>query len=128
MEFPDHPNIVTYGNDREHAVEMAAEALNATLETEFNRNMPLPKPSGKPKARKGKEPIFVPLDSEVRTAFLIRGWREQAGLSQSQMAKRLGISTQAYQRMERPGRSNLTVAALDRIAAALGKQLVLATG
>jgi antitoxin HicB len=125
VEFPDHPNIVTYGNDREHAAEMAYEALNATIETEFDRNLPLPNPSGKPKAKRGQEVFFVLLSPDIRTAFLLRAWREGAGLSQSQMAKKLGITTQAYQRMERPGRSNLTVATLDRIASAIGKKLVI---
>lgn len=125
VEFPDHPNIITYGTDRDHAIEMASEALNATLETEFDRNLPLPDPSSRPRTRKGQESVFVHLAPEVRTAFLLRVWREEAGLSQGQLARRLGISTQAYQRMERPGRSNLTVATLDRIASALGKHLVL---
>lgn len=125
--FPDHPTVITYGTDREHAVEMGAEALNATLEVEFDRHLPLPRPSGKPKPKKGQEAVFITLDPEVRTAFLVRGWREQTGLSQAQIAKRMGISTQAYQRMERPGRSNLTVATLDRIAKAIGKHLVLQT-
>jgi predicted RNase H-like HicB family nuclease/DNA-binding XRE family transcriptional regulator len=125
VEFPDHPNVVTYGQDRDHAVEMASEALNATLESEYDRHLPLPRPRGKPKAGKGQEVVFVPLDADVRTAFLVRGWREERGLSQSQVAKRLGVSTQAYQRMERPGRSNLTVDTLERIARALGKTLVL---
>ena len=125
VEFPDHPNIVTYGLDRDHAVEMAEEALNATLESEVERGLPLPAPSKKPRAGRGREVIFVPLHPEVRTAFLLRSWREQAGLSQRQVARRLGISTQAYQRMERPGRSNLTVATLDRIASALGRRLVI---
>ena len=124
--FKDHPNIITYGYDREHAIEMGAEALNATLEVEYDRHLPLPNPSGKPRAKKGQEVVFISLDPEVRTAFLVRGWREEQGLTQSQMAKRLGVTTQAYQRMERPGRSNLTVATLDRIATALGKRLVLA--
>lgn len=127
VEFPDHPTVLTYGNDREHAIEMAKEALNAALESDYDRHVPLPKPSGKPKAKKGQEAVFIALDPEVRTAFLVRGWREESGLSQSQMAKRMGISTQAYQRMERPGRSNLTVATLDRIAQAIGKHLVLQT-
>ena len=125
VEFPDHPNIVTYGKEREHALEMAAEALNTTLEVEFDRRLPLPQPGRKPKTKKGREAHFIPLDPEVRTAFLVRGWREEQRLSQSQVAGKLGISTQAYQRMERPGRSNLTVATLIRIASALGKQLVL---
>jgi antitoxin HicB len=125
--FPDHPNVITYGSDREDAIEMAAEALNASLEVEFDRHLPLPKPSGKPKTGRGREAVYVPLDPEVRTAFLVRGWREQTGLSQAQIAQKMGISTQAYQRMERPGRSNLTVATLDRIAHAVGKHLVLRT-
>ena len=49
----------------------------------------------------------------------------EAQLQLMQMAKRLGISTQAYQRMERPGRSNLTVATLDRVASAIGKKLLI---
>ncbi len=125
VRFPDHPNIITYGYDREHAIEMAQEALNGVLEVDFDRKEPLPKPSKKPKTKKGEEAVFIPLDPEVRTAFLIRGWREKAGLSQSRVAKILNVSTQAYQRMERPGRSNLTIATLDRIASALGKNLVL---
>lgn len=125
VEFPDHPNIITYGNDREHAIEMASEALNATLETELDRGLSLPEPSGKPRAKRDREVIYVSLLPEVRTAFLLRSWREQAKLTQKEVAKRLSITTQAYQRMERPGRSNLTVASLDRIARALGKELVL---
>ncbi len=125
VEFPDHPNIITYGTDKEHAIEMAAEALNATLETEFDRNLSLPRSSRKPKVKKGQEVAFVSLAPQIRTAFLLRAWREHAGLSQREIARRMGISTQAYQRMERPGRSNLTVATLDRIASAMGKQLLL---
>lgn len=59
----------------------------------------------------------------VRMAYLLRSWREEAGLTQRQMAHRLGASYQAYQRMERPGRSNLTVQTLDRVARALHREL-----
>lgn len=125
VRFPDHPNIITYGRDREEAIEMAEEALNATLETEFDRHLSLPAPSKRPNVKKGEKAIFVPLTPEVRMAFLLRAWREEAGLTQGELAKRLGISVQAYQRMERPGRSNLTVDTLNRIAQALGRQLVV---
>ncbi len=125
VQFPDHPTVITYGTDREDAIEMGREALNAALESDYDRHVPLPAPCNKPRAKKGQEPVFIPLEPDVRTAFLVRGWREAGGLSQSQMAKRMGISTPAYQRMERPGRSNLTVATLDRIAHAVGKRLVL---
>jgi transcriptional regulator with XRE-family HTH domain len=61
----------------------------------------------------------------VWVAYLIRSWREAAGLSQKELAAKLGVSYQSYQRMERPGRSNLTVETLERIAEALDSQLIL---
>ncbi len=63
------------------------------------------------------------------SAFKVRGqWRFcRADIDhQQEMATRLGVTYQAYQRMERPGRSNLTVATLDRIARALQRELVIA--
>lgn len=124
VRFPDHPGIVTYGKTHEEAIEMAQEALSVALESEFDRDQPLPS-SHKPKAKGGNKVVFIPLEPEVRMAYLLRRWREDAGLSQKQLAERLEISFQAYQRMERPGRSNLTIATLQRIAQALHKTLVL---
>lgn len=122
--FPDHPGIVTFGSTFEEAVDMAQEALAAALESDFDREQPLP-PSHKPRVKEGAKGVFIPLEPEIRMAYLLRRWREEAGLSQKQLAQRLGISFQAYQRMERPGRSNLTVSTLQRIAQALKKELIL---
>lgn len=124
VRFPQHPNVNTYGFDWEHAEEMAQEALSLALEVDFERGYKLP-PVKKPRAKKGQKVVFVSLEPDVRTAYMLRAWREEAALSQKQMAKRLGISYQAYQRMERPGRSNLTVSTLERVARALDKQLVI---
>jgi len=104
---------------------MAREALNVSLESDFERGVKLPA-LRKPRAGKGERVVLVPLDAEVRMAYVLRAWREEAGLTQQEMASRLGVSYQAYQRMERPGRSNLTVATLDRIARALHRELVIA--
>jgi len=125
VRFRDHPNVITYGRDLDHASEMAEEALNAVLESEFDYRIPPPRPSGKPKTRKGEKALLVPVAPEIRAAWMLRSWREEAGLSQSRMARRLGITTQSYARMERPGRANLTLGTLDRVAHALGKRLVV---
>jgi len=125
VRFPQHPGVNTFGGNWEEAEEMAIEALNVALESDFERGFKLP-PLRKPRARKGERVILVPLDAEVRMAYVLREWREDSGLTQQEMASRLGISYQAYQRMERPGRSNLTVATLDRIARALDRELVIA--
>jgi antitoxin HicB len=124
VRFPQHPSINTFGRDWDEAIEMAREALNLGLEADFERGFQLP-PVRKPRAGKGKKVVFIPLDPEVRTAYLLRQWREEAGLTQRSIAKKMGISYQAYQRMERPGRSNLTISTLDRIARALDRELVI---
>ncbi|MFQ5434481.1 MAG: helix-turn-helix domain-containing protein [Anaerolineae bacterium] len=49
---------------------------------------------------------------------LIRAWREYKGLSQQEMAERIGISQSAYSQMEKPD-ANLRQTTLEKIAAAL---------
>ena len=55
---------------------------------------------------------------------LLRQTRIEAGLTQSQLAARLGVSQAAVARMERPG-ANPTVATLARALRAAGRRLDL---
>lgn len=125
VSFPDHPHINTFGNDRNHAVDMAEDALNETLIVEFERDYEVAENSARPRAARGQEVVFVPLRPAVRMAFLLRKWRAEAGLTQARMARAMGISYQSYQRMERPGRANLTLAMLERVARVLDKRVVV---
>lgn len=125
VKFPDFPGIITFGHSFDEAVEMAKEALSTSLESDFDRSQPLPATKYKPKSKNSEKLVFIPLEPDIRLAYLIRSWREKAKLSQKQLAQRLGISFQAYQRMERPGHSNLTVATLQRIAQAIKKALII---
>ena len=124
VRFPQHPGVNTFGRDWEEAEDMASEALNVALESDFDRGIKLPA-LRKPRVGKDERVVLVPLEAEVRMAFVLREWREDAGFTQQEMASRLSVSYQAYQRMERPGRSNLTVSTLDRIARALDRDLVI---
>lgn len=124
VRFAEHPDVITYGDDFEHAEEMAKEALCAALESDFERGVELPT-AKRPKLARGEKTIFIRLDPDIWVAYLLRYWRERSGLTQKDLASRLGISYQAYQRMERPGRSNVTVQTLERIAEALGGQLIV---
>jgi len=45
VSFPDFPNINTYGETHKEALEMAEEALNGSLESDFSRGFSMPKPS-----------------------------------------------------------------------------------
>jgi transcriptional regulator with XRE-family HTH domain len=58
-------------------------------------------------------------------AALIRKARNEAGLSQADLGKRLGMSQAAVAKLERPG-SNPTVDTLDDVLWATGHQLELA--
>ncbi len=50
---------------------------------------------------------------------LIRAWREHLGLSQREVARRMGVSQPAYAKMEAPD-ANPRLVTLKKIAAALG--------
>lgn len=57
----------------------------------------------------------------------VREIRMALGLSQSQLAKRAGVSRATVQQMERAeGRRRITLASLDRLAAAMGCQVAFA--
>jgi transcriptional regulator with XRE-family HTH domain len=63
----------------------------------------------------------------MEAAMLIRRARTDAGLTQQQLATRLGVSQAALARLERPG-ANPTVATLDRVLRAAGRRLDLRLG
>ncbi|MFL5839351.1 MAG: helix-turn-helix domain-containing protein [Thermoleophilaceae bacterium] len=59
--------------------------------------------------------------------ILIRRARHDAGLTQEQLAGRLGVSQAALARLERSG-ANPTIATLDRVLRAAGRRLDLRLG
>jgi len=117
VEFPDLPNIITVGASPEEALAMATEALNAALETDVARGLSLPEPTSGP----GEGLYAVEVSPHIILAWDIR--RLRGDQSQSEIAARLGLSDQAYQRLENPAKGNPTVKTLERVARALGKHL-----
>jgi len=69
--------------------------------------------------------------AELRAALYagiaIRDAREEAGLSQTELAARIGIAQSALSRIE-AGRANLTLGTLQRVTRALGVSLTLGVG
>ena len=67
-----------------------------------------------------------PFVDEARdAALLIRMARTRAGVTQAELAARLGVTQQQIQRLEDPHKSNPTVATLRSVARALGVRLRL---
>lgn len=60
------------------------------------------------------------------SAVLLKDARRRAGLTQAELARRLGISQAAVAKLERPG-ANPTLDTLDDMLRAAGQRLVLTT-
>ena len=118
-QFPDMTNIVTCGFSKDEALAMAKEALDGCLEADITQGNAIPFPS----FRKGY-PIMVA--NHIAVALQLRELRGEQ--SQTDIAKKLGLSYQAYQRLENPRKSNPTIKTLERIAHVFGRELNVQIG
>lgn len=121
VEFPDLPGCLTEGETLEEAKDNAKEALTGWLASVFDRDLKIPSPSN----IKGKGVYYIEPEPEVSVPIVLRSLRETRKLTQGDIAKVLGISYQAYQRLERPGKSNPTLKTLERLAKVFDKDLKL---
>jgi len=117
VSFPDLPNVNTYGETKADAIKYAHEALNLTLEVDFERGFSLPEPKAVP----GRGTITVRVQPNIAIAYQLRRLRQNQ--TQAEVAKKVGISYQAYQKLENPRKCNPTVKTLEKISAAMGKTL-----
>ncbi|MDY7027308.1 MAG: type II toxin-antitoxin system HicB family antitoxin [Spirochaetota bacterium] len=117
VSFPQFEQINTYGRTREEAIKNAEEALNGSIESDFERGFEIPDSQ----EYKGKNYYRVYIRPHIEIALRLRKIRDKK--SQIELAKELGISYQSYQRLENPRRCNPTVKTLERIAKIFNKEL-----
>jgi antitoxin HicB len=113
-QFPDMPNVVTGGFSHAEALLLAKEALDGVLAAEIAHGRPVSPPSFQ-----GGHPVSVA--SHIAVALQLRDLRGDK--SQTEIARTLGLTYQAYQRLENPQRANPTLKTLEKIAGAFGKEL-----
>ena len=120
VRFLDIPGCITFGETLEEAKTMAKDALTGVLEVLDSRKMNVPEPS------QVSEPHIYYIEPEINTAFAIwlKKEREKNGLTQSDVARKLGISYQAYQRIEDPSRTNPTLKTIRKLEEVFGKRLI----
>jgi len=116
-QFPDMTNIVTCGFSLEEALAMAKEALEGCLESDISHGRLVPPP-----AYKKGYPVTV--SSHIALALQLRQLRGEQ--SQTDIARKLGLSYQSYQRLENPRKANPTVKTLEKIARVYGRELHIA--
>ena len=114
----------------QHRLQGTGFSLHANTLNATNANNPrincfsllkIPEPS----AIRGKNIYLIEPEPEVAVPILLRKLRETRKLTQGDIAKVLGISYQAYQRLEKPGKSNPTLKTLERLAKVFNKDLRL---
>jgi antitoxin HicB len=115
-QFPDMTNIVTCGFSHEEALAMAKEALDGCLEADISQGNAIPPP-----VYKAGYPITVA--SHIAVALQLRELRGEQ--SQTDIARRLGLSYQSYQRLENPRKANPTIKTLEKIARVYGRELTI---
>jgi antitoxin HicB len=121
VAFPDCPGCQTFGDTREEALSMAAEALEGWLETHLEHGDVPPRP----RARRGGVPVDVRAGLDV--AIQLRWLRDDLGLSQAEIAKRVGVSQQQIAKLERPA-SNPTLRTLVELTQKLGSRILIHVG
>ena len=119
VEFPDLPGCFSMGETLDEAKEMASDALSLYLEEARDPKWKVPEA----KKRTGKNYYWIQPRFDVAIALIIRRARIKHGLTQSQLAKRIGVTTQQLQKLETPGKSNPTVKTLAAISHALNETL-----
>jgi antitoxin HicB len=118
-QFPDMPNVITCGFSHEEALHMAKDALDGVLSVDMAQGKDIPRPQFA-----GGYP--VPVANHIAIALQLRALR--GSQSQTEIAKKLGLSYQTYQRLENPKRANPTLKTLERIAGVFGKELTVNIG
>ncbi len=119
VTFPDFENINTYGDTLDEALQNASESLNGCITSDFGRGFKLPKR----KEYTGSGYYKISVFPHIAIALQLRELRGDK--TQIEMALSLGITYQAYQKLENPIKSNPTIKTLMKVGKTLDKDLVL---
>ena len=99
--FPDVPEAITGAHDRTEALHLAADALAAALAGYVHNGRDIPEPS---EPADCQELVAVDVVTAAKLA-LYSAMRAQ-GISETELARRLGASTSAVRKLADPDRSS----------------------
>jgi antitoxin HicB len=120
VSFPDLPGCFTYGDSLEEAKIHAKKALTGFHESIDSRKLKIPKPSNPT----GEAVFYIRPEKNVAFAIWLKQKREEKGFTQEQIAGKLGIAYQTYQRFEDPAKSNPTLKTITRLEEVLHEKVL----
>lgn len=116
VTFPDVPQAITEGNDMADAREMAADALGIVLLTYLEMGKPLPEAKA--------EGIMITPDAEVAAKIAVIETFRAAGISRTELARRMGKDEKEARRVLDPDVTT-KLPLLERALSAMGQRLVI---
>lgn len=119
IEFPDCPGCQTFADPGDDVAELARDALEGWLAVHLEGGEAPPRPTTRTRSTKT---LAVRVAPALAIALQLRWRRQELGLSQAQLGKRLGVTRQQAASLERPG-ANLRLTTLERAAKALEVEL-----
>ena len=120
VEFPDWSHCIIFGDSLKEAVANAGEALSGVMEVALDKGITIPFPS----QHRGRGWHLIHPDLDVMIPWLIYLRRRQKGLTQSQVAKAMGVTQQTYRTFERVGKSNPRLSTVAKLAKVLEFELL----
>lgn len=117
--FPDIPEAITQGDNREHALEMAKEALEVAMDFYFEDRRPVPMPS---KPKRGQAVVELPASVAAKVLLLNEMLRQK--VRPIDLARRMGTTKQEVNRLT-DLRHATKIDRVDEALRALGKRLIL---
>jgi antitoxin HicB len=119
VTFPDIPEAITQGDNRAHALEMAREALEVSMDFYFEDRRLVPMPS---KPKRGQ--ALVELAPSVAAKVLLLNEMLRQRVRPIELARRIGTTKQEVNRLT-DLRHATKIDRIDAALRALGKRLIL---
>jgi antitoxin HicB len=115
-----YDGIMTYGESLERAEEMASDAITGLIESYIERQIPfeIPASSGAPDIH------LVEPAASVSFALWLREKRKASGMTLTDVADKLGVKYQVYQRLEDPAKTNPTLKTIAKLEKVFGERLI----
>ena len=117
ITFPDLPDAITQGEDRDDAIEMAADCLAETIGARIAERADIPAPSP---LKRGQVRVTVPVHVAVKAALYV-AMREE-GISLNEMARTLEGQPLQVRRLLDPGRAS-SMKRIDQALSAIGRRV-----
>ena len=117
VTFPDLPDAITQGEDRDDAIEMAADCLAETIGARIAERDDIPVPSP---LKRGQVRIAVPVYVAVKAALYVA--MKQEGVSMNELARTLEGQHVQVCRLLDPGRAS-SMKRIDQALSAIGRKV-----